>query len=133
MSVGKDDFVSAIANLNDLTRRRIVLWHPTDPVRLAQSLGTGYETEYEGRKLRLVEYNPPRVQGHFLGQIAATAAIASKLGAPPQADRVLEIIEDGGMPLFEFPKIQGITDLMDTVRAQQVDVEGLVRSLMAAR
>jgi hypothetical protein len=132
MSLGKDDFVAAIGNLNDLTRRRIVLWHPATPVRLGQSLGTGYETDYEGRKLRLVEYNPPRVQGHY-ASLTVAGAIETKLGLPPQRDRVLEIIDDDGIPLFEFPKVQGVSDLLDTVRAQSADVEGLVKSLMAAR
>ncbi|HVH78183.1 MAG TPA: hypothetical protein VM782_02235 [Stellaceae bacterium] len=127
MTLGKDEVVAAIAKLNDLTRQRIVSWRVTDPLRLGPSFGAGYQADYEGRRLRIIEYKPPRVQGSFIGMTSVNAA----LGLPPQPDRVLEIVDEDGIPLFEFPKVQGVSDLFESVRAQQADVEGLIKSLLS--
>src|ERR1700722_20321932 len=121
MTVSRDEVVAAIAKLNDLTRQRIVFWQTIEPVRLGQSVGKGYETNYEGRKLRIIEYRPPRVQGYYTAQVSIQAA----LGVPGPPDRVLEMVGEDGILLFEFPKVQGVSDLFESARAQTADVEGL--------
>jgi hypothetical protein len=125
MSLSSEDFVNAIAKLNDLTRRGLIKWGRAQPVQLAETIGTAYEAAHEGRRLRLVEYSPPRVRGFFQGRSAREFVH----GATREHELVLEIVDDEGGPVFEFPKVQGISDLLDTVRSKLTDVEGFIRSL----
>lgn len=129
MTVSNADFVTAIAKLNELTRQRLMKWQSTQPIRLADSVGSAYETAYQGRRLRIVEYTPPRVRGFFQSPHSQERVY----GAAPPKDVVLEIVDDQGQIIFEFPKVQGITDLFDTIKLQLSDVEDFIKSLITAR
>lgn len=53
------------------------------------------------------------------------------LSSQPKPRYVLEIVDVMGNSIYEFPNVQGISDLFSSVRAQLTDVEGLIRSLLA--
>jgi hypothetical protein len=129
MTVSSDEFVSAIAKLNDLTRRRLIKWERLQPIKLADSIGLAYDAVYDGRRLRIVEYTPPRVRGFFQSAFSADRAY----GATPSRDVALEIIDDQGQLVFEFPKVQGTVDLFETVTLQNADIESFIRSLISSR
>jgi hypothetical protein len=125
MTLTTEDFVNAVAKLNDLTRHGLIKWHRIPPVGLAGSIGTAYETKQNGQKLRLVEYSPPRVRGSFQSPLSNERV----RGALEPREVVVEIVDDQGIPIYEFPKVQGITDLFDTVRYQIAGIEEFIKSL----
>lgn len=63
-----------------------------------------YETEHKGRRLRL--YKSP--------------------GSKPN----LEIIDDNGTPLWAFPSMSGLDDLLSSVRYQIADVNSFVDAII---
>jgi hypothetical protein len=127
MTLSKEDFVSAVTKLNDLTRRGLIKWRRAQPVRLAGSVGTAYETEHNGQRLRLVAYSPPRVRGFY----QSSSSNERLYGAAEPTEFVVEIVDNEGIPIYEFPKVQGIADLFDTVRYQLADIEEFIKSLVS--
>lgn len=125
MTISDEDFVTAIAKLNDLTRSGQIRWQRVEDIRLANSVGVAYTAKHEGRNIRIVEYSPPRARGFFTDALSREQLA----GVVPAKEIILEITDDQGHTLFEFPKVQGIADLFDTVRFQLTDVEGFIRSL----
>jgi hypothetical protein len=124
MSVSKEDLVDAIAKLNDLTRRKAIVW--SAPIEQDEPWGpTSYIAPYEGRTLRITEYDNRRARVRYDHPSSPHTPARYKL----------EIVDAGGVPVYEFPNVQGISELFASIRAQQsdVDVEGLIRSLIAAR
>jgi hypothetical protein len=125
MTVNQDDIVSAIAKLNDLTRRKELTWLPIDPETRRQIQGRGlvkssYVTQYDDRRLRLSECTIVRPSW-------------SRDDATRDTNYVLEILDDFGDPIYEFPEVQGISDLLASVKGQLANVEGLIRSLLTSR
>jgi hypothetical protein len=114
--ITKEDLVAAIAKLNDLTRRKVVVWTPT-----AQEGGSArsFSTTYDGRRLRISEL--------------ILSPADRRYGRVKTGRCILEILDETGNPAYQFPDVQGIADLFASVRAQQsdVDVEGLIKSLLA--
>lgn len=127
MTVSDEDVVTAISRINELTRDQMIKWHPSEKIRLGDSIGYGYQAAYDGRMLRIVEYSPPRVRGFFQG----TSSHDRLPGATARKEVALEIVDEDGQTLFEFPKVQGVIDLFDTVKLQLLDVEGFIKSLAA--
>jgi hypothetical protein len=121
MTVSKDDLVGAIAKLNDLTRRKEIFWTSPDQATSGRLVDrSSYLAIYEGRKLRVSELRRSPEDRRYDPEVSAR--------------RILEILDDSGNPVYEFPDVQGISDLFASVRAQQadVDVEGLIRSLLTS-
>jgi len=114
----KNDLVSAVHNLNTLTRNDNLSWRTCQPSSTnLLSLITNsksYCTEYEGRTLRI------------------TASFIT--GTKEQASYKLEILDQqGGKTLYEFPNVQGIADLYFTVEIGVANVENIIRSLAGKR
>lgn len=63
-----------------------------------------FETEYKGRRLRIYE-----VPGHSPN---------------------LEIIDENGTPLWTFPRVSGLHDLLSSVRYQTADVKSFVDDII---
>jgi hypothetical protein len=123
MTVGKDEIVEAVAKLNDLTRRKELTWFAVDPDTKRQIKGHGtikssYMSQYDDRRLRLSEFSGGRPRWS---------------DEADQDSYVLEILDDYGEPIYEFPEVQGISDLLASVKAQLANVEGLIRSLLTNR
>ena len=121
MSVTQSDLVDAIAKLNDLTRRKTLVWKVQDSPEYG-SFGSSYVTEYEGRFLRVAEHDTRTERARALYDHPSSRATASRY--------VLEIVGRDGNPVYEFPNVQGIADLFASVRAQLADVDGLIKSLL---
>ena len=124
MTVTQNDFVDAIAKLNDMTRRKILVWKTIDRPGDGQ-ITASYSCVFEGRTLRITEYQRSDTRSEW----------ARKMYDPPSGQPkpryVLEIVDDMGNSIYEFPNVQGISDLFSSVRAQSTDVEGLIRSLLS--
>jgi hypothetical protein len=118
MTVNRDDIVAAISKLNDLTRRKELTWYSVDPETRGQMQGRGilkasYATQYDDRRLRLNEFSVTRPRW-------------SNDDSPQDTSCALEILDDYGDPIYEFPEVQGISDLLASVKGQLANVEGLI-------
>jgi hypothetical protein len=111
MTVSSSDLVTAVSKLNDLTRRKLVSWTAADR--------SAYYAPYEGRTFRITELGPSPADRRY-----------DKNSKPRYK---LEILDERNIPIFEFPEVQGISDLFASVRARAGDVEGLIRSLLNAK
>ena len=63
-----------------------------------------YETEYKGRRLRLYKW--------------------------PGSSPYLDIIDENGTPLWTFPGVSGLDDLLSSVRYQIADVKSFVDDII---
>jgi len=128
MALTQEDFVGAVAKLNDLTRRQVIKWSPCDPPRravtgaiglalsgLSDEVAQAFEAFHEGRIVRVSRY---------AGQGGGI------LGLKP--DRyILDVRDEDGNAMFEFPGVAGISDLFQSVRTQRLDIEGFIKKLVA--
>jgi hypothetical protein len=124
MTISKDEIVSAIAKLNDLTRRKEITWFSVDPetkkqVRSQRTIKSSYITNYEGRTLRLSECVVFQ-KGWLSDESIETI------------NYMLELLDEYGEPIYEFPEVQGMSDLLASVKGQLANVEGLIRSLLTS-
>jgi hypothetical protein len=127
MALKQDDFVRAVAKLNELTRARVIKWTRSDslPKPRGGGLGLGipnsinpkisFQTAHEGRVLRITQYEPPNLQ--------------NLLGLGGAYTYVLDVSDQGSDTAFEFPDVEGISDLFRSAQTQELDIEGFIRNL----
>jgi hypothetical protein len=130
MALTQDDFVGAVARLNDLTRRQMIKWSPSSPPPPKPDAGLlasavemlrakipkiAYEALYDKRILRLTQY-----------ELATINALA-----PRAYTYILDVRDEDGNMMFEFPNVEGISDLFESVQARQLDIEGFIKKLVA--
>jgi len=75
----------------------------------ANEPNTVYETEYKNRRLRLFEVNNQFSSGRHTQ---------------------LKIIDEAGAPLWLFPEVSGLDDLLSSVRYQTADVKKLLDDII---
>lgn len=126
MTIRDADLVEAISNLNELTRRKELIWSASrQPIDRGDSRST-YTAPYPGfpdRTLRITRYE------NRGGRIQYDYPRGPRM--PPEYK--LEIIDEEGRPIYVFPEVQGIVDLFDSVAAQFGNVEDLIKSLLSSR
>jgi hypothetical protein len=125
MTVSSAELVSAVAKLNDLTRRKLITWSPVETgggedVRFSVS---SYCAPYEGSTIRIIEY-----ENRYSRLMHDHPSSPHK---PPQYR--LEILNDRGIAIFVFPDVQGVSDLFSSIRARTGDAEQIIRSLLSAK
>jgi hypothetical protein len=130
MALTQDDFVGAVARLNDLTRRQVIKWRacgtpqrnqdPNLSTAIAAAFGgqfiprLSFEATYEGRILRITEYENEMIV----------------LSRRPYK-YILDVRDEDGNVTFEFPDVEGISDLFRSVQTQKLDIEGFIKKLVA--
>jgi hypothetical protein len=125
MALTQEDFVGAVARLNDLTRRQVIKWTPcSPPQRNTTSLGElimreeaeySFETTYDQRILRITQHK-------LLGMALSTGRIYKYS---------LDVRDHDGNVVFEFPDVEGIADLFRSVQTQKLDIEGFIKRLVS--
>jgi hypothetical protein len=125
MALKQDDFVRAVVRLNELTRSGVIKWTRSNsplsgpppaglgPLKLTSSIS--YRAVHEGRVLRITQY---------LFESSALGAGAYKY--------VLEVANEKGNAVFEFPEVQGISDLFNSIQTQELDIESFIKTLASA-
>jgi hypothetical protein len=133
MTLTQDDFVGAVARLNDLTRRREIKWSPCSaPMPRSQAGPSGaiptemlssflqskpkfsFEATYDERILRITQYES------MLNALMA-----------PTYKYILDVRDEDGNVTFVFPDVEGISDLFRSVQTQKLDIEGFIKKLVA--
>ncbi|HVC50824.1 MAG TPA: hypothetical protein VND87_02260 [Stellaceae bacterium] len=122
MAVTQDDLVGAVTKLNELTRTQRLKWEPCNPPIQKKAFGLGrldhlgtksFQAVHEGRVLRITEY---------VSEFAAFGGKSFKY--------TLDIRDQDGSSVFEFPDVAGISDLFRSVQTQKLDIEGFIRKLV---
>jgi hypothetical protein len=128
MTLTQDDFVGAVARLNDLTRRQVIKWSLSSPPAREPDAGPlasaaemlrasrpkiAYEARYDERILRVTQYE----------------STINPLG--PGYTYTLDVRDELGNVTFEFPNVEGIRDLFRSVQTQKLDIEGFIKKLVA--
>lgn len=125
MTVSSAELVSAVAKLNDLTRRKLITWSPVEMGggEDEQFAVSSYCAPYEGSTIRITEYVNQRAR-----------RIYNHPRSPhTPAQYKLEILDDRGNAIFVFPSIQGISDLFASIVTRTGNAEQIIRSLLSAK
>jgi len=108
----------ALAKLNELTQRGQLKWKIVDPPDTRGSsdvVEIAYGTEFEGKRLRIFSRR---------SKIALDEDRFDWSEYP-----VLQIVDGGGRPLYGFPTVAGINDLLESVQHQVSGVGQLIEKL----
>ena len=117
MTVSSAELVAAVAKMNDLTRRKLIIW---SPVEISGGLVTAsYCAPYENSTIRITELRLSPADRRY--------------DRNKKNSYKLEILDDRGNAIFLFPDIQGISDLFASVRARTGNAEEIIRSLLNAK
>lgn len=125
MTVSSTDLVSAVAKLNDLTRRKLIAWSPTRSSVGDLVVADSYCAPYEGSTIKIAAL------GNTRAQIRYNHPRSQQQRESPQYR--LEILDDQDNSIFVFPAVQGIGDLFSSVRARTSNAEEIIRSLLNAK
>jgi hypothetical protein len=115
-----DKITKAVIRLNELTQKGSVKWRKD---RLPEMIAKrdysdiAFVTEYEGERLRVYtrRYKVPGYEVNFEGEWAVRP--------------VLEVIDEAGKTLYEFPSTPATRDLINTVQYQVSGVGSLIDKL----
>ena len=130
MSITKENLVQAVANLNEMTRERRIKWHvcesPVGRNALAAMMRQSYSycAPYRGRTLRITENRAVSLTDQIERRSPDREPSSQNLYS-------LEILDENGTALYQFPTVQGIADVFQTVRVQLADVDEVINSLLA--
>jgi len=129
----KDQWIDVIAKLIKLTQEEKIKWSSSAPPENLSGekdryVETTFLAEYKGKKLRLyqrhlkVEEPPPFV----------FVAVSSGIKFPYWTSRImLEIVDSSGRPLWEFPQVGPLNDLLTSVKYQVSGVKDFIDKLLS--
>lgn len=134
MAEERDIWIELIRKLRELTESGKLRWHairpdegiPVDPKR---RISTAFESEYKDHKLRLYEASTERSYEDGLRKALAR-------GKPlwPESRwqdyAVLELVDENGAA-WEFPNIDGLDNLLETVKFQAAGVKEFIKAVLA--
>jgi hypothetical protein len=127
----RDIWGEFIEKLDELTRDGVLQWTSKRPPEIlrndpARLVSITFETEHKDRKLRLYE---ARVSiGRPL--IDPLRSLTGQENSPWRTDIVLEILDKNGAS-WEFPEIEGLSDLLEAVKYQVAGVNEYVEAVLA--
>ena len=134
MTLSRVNLVQAVANLNNMTRERQIKWHVCEPtpagmIPMAEALRQSYSycAPYQGKTLRITERRTTSLLAEQIGRFSPDSEPSA------QSAYSLEIIDDKRQVLYQFPTVQGIADLMQSVRFQLSDVDQVINSLLEGK
>jgi hypothetical protein len=126
MALTQGDFVGAVARLNDLTRRQLIKWSPCSAPTPRSHAGLStviavemftpklsFEATYDERILRITQYE----------------SLLNPMSPGPYK-YTLDVRDQDGNVTFEFPDVEGISDLFRSVQTQKLDIEGFIKKLV---
>jgi hypothetical protein len=123
MALKQNDFVRAVAKLNELTRSQAIKWKRSNslPGSRGGLLGltdlkpkVSFQAVHEGRIVRITQYETETALGFGSHKY------------------ILDLRDREGNAAFEFPEVEGISDLFRSVQTQELDIEGFIKSLASA-
>jgi hypothetical protein len=124
MALTQGDFVGAVARLNDLTRRQLIKWSPCVPTPRSHAGVSAaiavemfkqkfsFEATYDERILRITQFE----------------SLINPL-LPGSYKYTLDVRDQDGSLTFQFPDVEGISDLFRSIQTQKLDIEGFIKKL----
>lgn len=128
------EFVSRLVEMTQVGKIRWTLGNRMPLAVIAPNLPVFVGT-YEVDRLRIYVKSIPR---NLAAKQAATLAdlqiTTSDLNSYMHVQRVtLELIDAQERCIYEFPPIQGLTDLYEVIRSRAADVEGFINKILSDR
>lgn len=131
-------WVEAIDKIAQLTREGTIKWSPVESSAVKASgraVLSAYQTEFEGRVLLLQETTPEVQPGVIYGaDTDPLAAILNyRISQSRSTHRVLSlrIVDNNKSPLFVFPDVPNVVELMAAIKYQLADIDSFLGSLRA--
>jgi hypothetical protein len=131
MAEERDIWAEFIEKLDELTRDGILQWTSKRPPEILRNDPTKlvsivFETEYKDRRLRLYE------EKVNVGRpiIDPLYTLTGKESSPWRDDIVLEILDKNGAS-WEFPEIDGLRDLLESVKFEVAGVNEYIEAVLA--
>jgi len=95
----------------------------TNTLRAILLQSFSYCAPYQGKILRVTEHRPNLLTPQEEKR-------TPDVEISPQNSYTLDIADEKGDVLYQFPIVQGIADLFQTVRIQMADVDEVINSLL---
>lgn len=128
----KEKWIRVVSNLNKLTQDRSLVWASEPPTEGLRERGVEntYTARYGSWILRLYSYNV-EVEATTSGLVTALVYAASSRTKLITVRRTrLEIVDTFQSPLWGFPEVSGLEDLLRSAQYQVADVDGFVAAVL---
>jgi hypothetical protein len=124
-------WADAVSQIIKLTQEGRIKWKPADIstlVATASRITSAYDADYGGKTLRLQQVNPP------MDSTDAYLSAQARIHGEPYLsnDRSvlsLRLVDDNGSPLFVFPNVEAMSELLSAVKYQLADVDTFIEAL----
>ena len=129
MAEDKDKFVDVVTKLIELTQKNKIKWQSRDSSEVTKKYPNYrieglFTTNYKGKLLQLFQYRYKKPQDPF------SVAFAAFSKEEWVTSVKLEIIDDYGNGLWQFPSINALSDLFSSVQYQLAGVKELIDNLL---
>jgi len=132
MAEERDIWIEFVGKLKELTESDKLRWHSVRPTEVPQrdpnrKVSMVFEAKYKDRTLRLYEEN------HNLERLPVSDALARLLGREHTSWQVYIVLElvDENEAAWEFPNIEGLEDLLESVKYQVTRVNEYIEAVLA--
>jgi len=131
-------WVEAIDKIAQLTREGTIKWSAVEASAvkaLRQIVISAYQDEFEGKTMLLQETMPEAraVTGLGIATDSVAASINAMIGQASSNQKTfsLRIVDDNKSPLFVFPNVPNVVELMAAIKYQLADIDSFLGSLRA--
>ena|ERR1700754_2485977 len=132
MAEERDIWIEFIEKLEELTQDGTLRWTSLRPPEILRKdpnklVSIIFETEYKERRLRLYEEKVNVGRSSLDG---IQSILTGKEASPWQDEIVLELLDKKGA-IWEFPEIEGLDDLLESVKFQVIGVNEYMEAVLA--
>lgn len=122
--IPNDQWVQVVAKLIEMTQKAELKWKAEPSIKasdapigllMSNSTAPGFTSGYKDKRLRIRPY-----------QLTPYSITLRK----PSATHLLEIMDDAGQSVWQFPDVPGIRDLFETIRFQQAGVKEFLDDIL---
>lgn len=129
-------WVEAVDKIAQLTREGTIKWSAVETTAMkvpGQTVLSAYQAEFDRRTLLLQETTPEVQTPSGSGATRGAYVLNTMLGSARFNQRVfsLRIVDDNKSPLFVFPNVPNVVDLMAAIKYQLADIDSFLGSLRA--
>lgn len=133
MNEKSDKQIDAIAKIISLTRKNDIEWQPISDDQLPKThnddiIDSAYLTIYKGKPLRVYRRRYKLSPASTSINVAIVRALHSKDGW--MSEIILDITNNEGQSLWEFPKEQILSDLLKVIKYKTSGAEDVINSLL---
>lgn len=136
MTENADNHIEAMGKLLSLTQKGKIEWRSVDPVAIKNKsdedlIAYVFVSKYKENHLRIYQRKYKSTPRAFGLSVAAALALDVKSSEPSwRSEVVLELINNAGMPLWQFPREPILSDLLEAIRYKVSGAHDVITSLL---